>query len=177
MLARFTLSDVCRAHSSDSRFVRRGRSANGGESWRSIVVWNAGLERGSRGGPRVIEFAGPTDFFGPYVRRVVEDAVAGRLTALPGVDWLTEAFNRPHPPIAVRSHRRIRPRGTTGCITADGIGRSKSGHRDRLQTEIPHPEQSRPARILRSSPPRSGETAVRWKGDLPTTGQPSRRAA
>lgn len=36
---------------------------------------------------RVVEFSGPTDFFGPYIRDIVEDAVDGRITDLPG--WAT----------------------------------------------------------------------------------------
>ena len=43
----------------------------------------------------VVEFFGPTDFFGPFVREVVEDALDGTVRDLPGVDFLNEAFIQP----------------------------------------------------------------------------------
>ena len=43
----------------------------------------------------VIEFFGPTDFFGPFAREVVEDALNGQLADLPGVAFLNEQFIQP----------------------------------------------------------------------------------
>lgn len=43
----------------------------------------------------VVEFSGPTDFFGLFVREVVEDALDGRLRPLPGLRHLDERFIRP----------------------------------------------------------------------------------
>jgi len=44
---------------------------------------------------RVVEFFGPTDFFGVYVQDVVEDALLGSLRDLPGVADLDQAFLQP----------------------------------------------------------------------------------
>lgn len=41
---------------------------------------------------RVVEFFGPTDFFGPFVRDVVTDALLGELRDLPGLPALNEQF-------------------------------------------------------------------------------------
>ncbi len=43
----------------------------------------------------VVEFFGPTDFFGAFVRSVVEDALDGTIRDLPGVDFLNQAFIQP----------------------------------------------------------------------------------
>jgi dipeptidyl aminopeptidase/acylaminoacyl peptidase len=43
----------------------------------------------------VVEFFGPTDFFGPFVQGVVEDALDGTIRNLPGVAFLNEAFIQP----------------------------------------------------------------------------------
>ena len=43
----------------------------------------------------VVEFFGPTDFFGSFVRGVVEDALDGTIRDLPGVAFLNEAFIQP----------------------------------------------------------------------------------
>lgn len=43
----------------------------------------------------VVEFFGPTDFFGPYVREVTEDALAGTLRDLPGLDFLNTQYIQP----------------------------------------------------------------------------------
>lgn len=43
----------------------------------------------------VVELSGPTDFFGPYVRGVVEDALDGRLRPLPGLAVLDQRFIQP----------------------------------------------------------------------------------
>jgi dipeptidyl aminopeptidase/acylaminoacyl peptidase len=43
----------------------------------------------------VVEFFGPTDFFGPFVREVVEDALEGQIRDLPGVAYLNQAFIQP----------------------------------------------------------------------------------
>jgi len=43
----------------------------------------------------VVEFFGPTDFFGPFVQEVVEDALEGTVRDLPGVDFLNQAFIQP----------------------------------------------------------------------------------
>jgi dipeptidyl aminopeptidase/acylaminoacyl peptidase len=43
----------------------------------------------------VVEFFGPTDFFGPFVREVVEDALDGSVRDLPGVSFLDEEFIQP----------------------------------------------------------------------------------
>ena len=43
----------------------------------------------------VVEFFGPTDFFGSYVRDIVEDVVAGDPPELPGVDVLSALFIEP----------------------------------------------------------------------------------
>ena len=44
---------------------------------------------------RVIDFFGPTDFLGPYIREVVEQALDGDLRPLPGLDVLDERFIQP----------------------------------------------------------------------------------
>jgi dipeptidyl aminopeptidase/acylaminoacyl peptidase len=43
----------------------------------------------------VVEFFGPTDFFGPFAREVVEDALQGTVRDLPGVPFLNQAFIQP----------------------------------------------------------------------------------
>ena len=43
----------------------------------------------------VVEIAGPTDFFGPYVRSIVEDAIAGQVAGVPGAEDLNEQFIEP----------------------------------------------------------------------------------
>jgi dipeptidyl aminopeptidase/acylaminoacyl peptidase len=43
----------------------------------------------------VVEFFGPTDFFGPFVQEVVEEALEGEVRDLPGVAYLNQAFIRP----------------------------------------------------------------------------------
>lgn len=43
----------------------------------------------------VVEFFGPTDFFGSFVQGVVEDALAGTVRDLPGVPFLNESFIQP----------------------------------------------------------------------------------
>jgi dipeptidyl aminopeptidase/acylaminoacyl peptidase len=44
---------------------------------------------------RVVEFFGPTDFFGPFVQDVVEEALLGAPRALPGLTYLDETFIQP----------------------------------------------------------------------------------
>jgi acetyl esterase/lipase len=44
---------------------------------------------------RVVEFFGPTDFFGPYVQDIVEEALRGTLRPLPGLEFLDETFIQP----------------------------------------------------------------------------------
>lgn len=44
---------------------------------------------------RVVEFFGPTDFFGPFVQGVVEDVLDGSPPDLPGVDVLDRDFLQP----------------------------------------------------------------------------------
>ncbi len=44
---------------------------------------------------RVLDFFGPTDFLGPYVQQVVEDALRGTDRALPGFDVLNARFIQP----------------------------------------------------------------------------------
>ncbi|NNF13722.1 MAG: peptidase [Gemmatimonadetes bacterium] len=44
---------------------------------------------------RVIEFFGPTDFFGPYVQEVTEEALRGEPRDLPGLGFLDESFIQP----------------------------------------------------------------------------------
>ncbi len=44
---------------------------------------------------RIVAFSGPTDFFGPFIRDVVEDALDGSATDLPGLSTLTTRFVRP----------------------------------------------------------------------------------
>lgn len=44
---------------------------------------------------RVVEFFGPTDFFGPFAQAVVEDALLGSLRDLPGLAYLDETFIQP----------------------------------------------------------------------------------
>ena len=44
---------------------------------------------------RVVEFFGPTDFFGPFARDVIEEALAGSLRDLPGLPDLNERFIQP----------------------------------------------------------------------------------
>jgi dipeptidyl aminopeptidase/acylaminoacyl peptidase len=43
----------------------------------------------------VVEFFGPTDFFGPFVQDVVEEALRGTPRNLPGLDFLNEQFIQP----------------------------------------------------------------------------------
>jgi acetyl esterase/lipase len=43
----------------------------------------------------VVEFFGPTDFFGPFVQEVVEDALEGTIQDLPGVAFLNQSFIQP----------------------------------------------------------------------------------
>jgi dipeptidyl aminopeptidase/acylaminoacyl peptidase len=43
----------------------------------------------------VVEFFGPTDFFGSFVREVVEEALAGTVRDLPGADFLNSEFIQP----------------------------------------------------------------------------------
>lgn len=43
----------------------------------------------------VVEFFGPTDFFDPWVRGIVEEALRGQLRDLPGLPWLYETYIRP----------------------------------------------------------------------------------
>jgi dipeptidyl aminopeptidase/acylaminoacyl peptidase len=43
----------------------------------------------------VVEFFGPTDFFGPFVRTVVEEALGGSLRELPGLEYLNQEFIQP----------------------------------------------------------------------------------
>lgn len=43
----------------------------------------------------VVEFFGPTDFFGPFVQGVVEDALQGTVRDLPGLAFLNQAFIQP----------------------------------------------------------------------------------
>ena len=44
---------------------------------------------------RVVEFFGPTDFFGPFVRGLVSDAIDGGLVSLPGLSVLDQRFIQP----------------------------------------------------------------------------------
>jgi acetyl esterase/lipase len=44
---------------------------------------------------RVVDFFGPTDFFGAFVQDVVEEALLGSLRDLPGLAYLDEAFIQP----------------------------------------------------------------------------------
>ena len=44
---------------------------------------------------RVLDLFGPTDFFGPYVQAIVEDALGGGDRALPGFDVLNARFIQP----------------------------------------------------------------------------------
>ncbi|MEE8550271.1 MAG: peptidase [Gemmatimonadota bacterium] len=43
----------------------------------------------------VVEFFGPTDFFGPFVQDVVEEALRGGLRDLPGLNHLNDQFIQP----------------------------------------------------------------------------------
>jgi dipeptidyl aminopeptidase/acylaminoacyl peptidase len=43
----------------------------------------------------VVEFFGPTDFFGPFAQDVVEEALRGQLRDLPGLDYLNTQFIQP----------------------------------------------------------------------------------
>jgi dipeptidyl aminopeptidase/acylaminoacyl peptidase len=43
----------------------------------------------------VVEFFGPTDFFGPFAQGVVEDALQGTVRDLPGVPFLNQAYLQP----------------------------------------------------------------------------------
>ena len=43
----------------------------------------------------VVEFFGPTDFFGEYAREVFEEALEGELRDLPGLEYLNEAVIQP----------------------------------------------------------------------------------
>ncbi len=56
-----------------------------------------GLLMGARD-PRVqavVAFFGPTDFFDPWIREIVEDALEGRPRDLPGLGWLDETYLQP----------------------------------------------------------------------------------
>lgn len=44
---------------------------------------------------RVVEFFGPTDFFGPFVQDVVEEALIGSPRDLPGLSFLDETYLQP----------------------------------------------------------------------------------
>jgi len=44
---------------------------------------------------RVVEFFGPTDFFGVYVQEIVEEALRGTRRDLPGLDFLDETLIQP----------------------------------------------------------------------------------
>jgi dipeptidyl aminopeptidase/acylaminoacyl peptidase len=44
---------------------------------------------------RVVEFFGPTDFFGSFVQEVLEEALRGSLRDLPGLEFLDQEFIRP----------------------------------------------------------------------------------
>jgi pimeloyl-ACP methyl ester carboxylesterase len=44
---------------------------------------------------RVVEFFGPTDFFGPFVQDVFEEALLGTPRDLPGLTYLNETFIQP----------------------------------------------------------------------------------
>jgi len=44
---------------------------------------------------RVVEFFGPTDFLGPYVREVVEEVLEGDMRDLPGLPTMNERFIEP----------------------------------------------------------------------------------
>jgi dipeptidyl aminopeptidase/acylaminoacyl peptidase len=44
---------------------------------------------------RVVEFFGPTDFFGPHVRQIVEEALRGQLRSLPGLSVLNARYLQP----------------------------------------------------------------------------------
>ena len=43
----------------------------------------------------VIEFFGPTDFFGPFVQDIVEEALLGTLRDLPGLEFLNDEYIQP----------------------------------------------------------------------------------
>ncbi|UCC74801.1 MAG: dienelactone hydrolase family protein [Gemmatimonadota bacterium] len=43
----------------------------------------------------VVEFFGPTDFFGPFVQDVVEEALRGSLRDLPGLEYLNDEYIQP----------------------------------------------------------------------------------
>ncbi|MHC4222972.1 MAG: alpha/beta hydrolase family protein [Planctomycetota bacterium] len=43
----------------------------------------------------VVEFFGPTDFFGPFVRQVTREALRGTLRPLPGLDYLNDTVIQP----------------------------------------------------------------------------------
>jgi dipeptidyl aminopeptidase/acylaminoacyl peptidase len=45
---------------------------------------------------RVVEFFGPTDFFGPFIREVVEEAIGGSPPSLPGLPTLNARFIQPY---------------------------------------------------------------------------------
>jgi acetyl esterase/lipase len=62
------------------------------------VVLLAALRAARFGDPpirTVIETAGPTDFFGPYVREIVAEALDGNPRNLPGLDVLNRRFIQP----------------------------------------------------------------------------------
>jgi dipeptidyl aminopeptidase/acylaminoacyl peptidase len=44
---------------------------------------------------QVVDFFGPTDFFGPHVREIVEEALAGQLRSLPGLAALDARYVQP----------------------------------------------------------------------------------
>ena len=56
----------------------------------------------------VVEFFGPTDFFGEYAREIFEEALGGELRNLPGLEYFNETVIQPG---------RTRPRFPTalGC--------------------------------------------------------------
>lgn len=56
-----------------------------------------GLLMGARDGAidRVIDFFGPTDFFGPFVEDVVDEALRGAPRDLPGLSFFDEAYLQP----------------------------------------------------------------------------------
>lgn len=43
----------------------------------------------------VIDFFGPTDFFGPFIQEVIEEALLGSLRDLPGLDFLNDRYIQP----------------------------------------------------------------------------------
>ncbi len=45
----------------------------------------------------VVEFSGPTDFFGPFVQEVTEEALRDTLGDLPGLEFLNDEYIRRSP--------------------------------------------------------------------------------